>query len=116
MGSTNDYLQVRDWAIASGRLFTDAEMLSGKAVCIIGSTIRKELFENTDPLGATIRLQKLSCQIIGTLESKGQSSFGSDQDDFVLIPVRTFQRRIAGKRVLSAFIDVIEIGAEVEIV
>jgi len=96
MGSTNGFLKVRDWALESGRSFTDAEMLSGKAVCILGTTVRNELFGNTDPLGATVRLQKLSCQVVGVLESKGQSSFGSDQDDFVLIPVRTFQRRIAG--------------------
>jgi len=95
-GSTNSFLQVRDWALESGRLFSDAEMFSGKAVCIIGTTVRNELFGNTDPLGATIRLQKLSCQVVGILESKGQSSFGNDQDDFVLIPLRTFQRRIAG--------------------
>jgi putative ABC transport system permease protein len=96
MGSTNGFLQVRDWALESGRSFTDAEMLSGKAVCILGTTVRNELFGSTDPLGATVRLQKLSCQVVGVLESKGQSSFGSDQDDFVFIPVRTFQRRIAG--------------------
>jgi len=96
MGSTNGFLKVRDWALESGRSFTDAEMLSGKAVCILGTTVRNELFGNTDPLGATVRLQKLSCQVVGVLESKGQSSFGRDQDDFVLIPVRTFQRRIAG--------------------
>jgi len=96
MGSTNGFLKVRDWALESGRSFTDAEMLSGKAVCILGTTVRNELFGNTEPLGATVRLQKLSCQVVGVLESKGQSSFGSDQDDFVLIPVRTFQRRIAG--------------------
>ena len=95
-GSTNAFLQVRDWALESGRLFTDAEMISGKAVCILGTTVRTQLFGNTDSLGTTVRLQKLSCQVVGVLESKGQSTFGSDQDDFVLIPLRTFQRRIAG--------------------
>jgi putative ABC transport system permease protein len=101
MGSTNVFLQVRDWTLESGRLFTDAEMLSGKAACILGTTVRNELFGNADPLGATVRLQKLSCQVVGVLESKGQSSFGGDQDDFVLIPVRTFQRRIAGNNDIS---------------
>jgi putative ABC transport system permease protein len=101
MGSTNVFLQVRDWTLESGRLFTDAEMLSGKAACILGTTVRNELFGNADPLGATVRLQKLSCQVVGVLESKGQSSFGGDQDDFVLIPVRTFQRRIAGNNDVS---------------
>jgi putative ABC transport system permease protein len=102
MGSTNAYLQVRDWALESGRSFTNAEMLSGKAVCIIGTTVRNEIFGNADPLGATLRLQKLSCQVVGVLRSKGQSSFGTDQDDFVLIPLRTFQRRIAGDNNVSA--------------
>ena len=96
MGSTNGFLKMRDWALESGRSFTNAEMLSGRAVCILGTTVRNELFGSTDPLGATIRLQKLSCQVVGVLGSKGQSSFGNDQDDFVFIPVRTFQRRIAG--------------------
>lgn len=96
MGSTGAFLQVRDWELESGRLFTGAETLSGKAVCILGKTVRNELFGDTDPLGMTLRLKKLSCQIVGVFESKGQSNFGSDQDDFVLIPLRTFQRRIAG--------------------
>jgi len=96
MGSTGAFLQVRDRELESGRLFTGAETLSGKAVCILGKTVRNELFGDTDPLGMTLRLKKLSCQIVGVFESKGQSNFGSDQDDFVLIPLRTFQRRIAG--------------------
>ncbi len=95
-GSTNAYLDVRNFSLESGRKFSDNEMRGGKAVCILGSTIKKELFNGRDPLGATIRLKKLSCRVIGVLESKGQSNFGSDQDDFVLIPLRTLQRRIQG--------------------
>ncbi len=95
-GSTTAFLQVRNWSMAEGREFTEGEVRAGKNVCIIGSTVRKELFGGQDPVNASIRLQKLSFQVVGVLESKGQSSFGSDQDDFVLIPLRTFQRRIAG--------------------
>ena len=95
-GSTNAYLQVRDWPLEIGRQFTESELRAGKAVCILGATVRKELFGGQSPLGVTIRLQKLSCQVVGVLESKGQSSFGSDQDDFVLLPLRAVQRRIAG--------------------
>jgi putative ABC transport system permease protein len=69
---------------------------AGAAVCIIGDTIRKQFFGGQDPLGSFIRLEKISCQIIGVLKSKGQSGFGSDQDDFVLLPLRTVQRRLAG--------------------
>ena len=101
-GSTNAYLQVRNWALEIGRRFTDSELRAGKAVCILGATVREELFGGQDPLGAMIRLGKLSCQVIGVFESKGQSSFGTDQDDFVLIPLRTLQRRIAGNTDVSA--------------
>ncbi len=101
-GSTNDYLITRGWSLKSGRLFTESEERAGSAVCILGTTVKKELFGNQDPLGASIRLEKLSCKVIGVLESKGQSSFGSDQDDFILIPLRTLQRRIAGNNDVSA--------------
>jgi len=96
MGTTNAYFQVRDWELESGRQFTEGELRSGRTVCILGSTVRDELFSDQDPLGATIRLQKLSCQVIGVLESKGQTGFGRDQDDMVMVPLRTLQRRIAG--------------------
>ena len=96
MGVTNAYLQVRDWSLKSGREFTEAELRSGRAVCIIGTTVKKELFGDKDPLGQTIRLKKISSQVVGVLESKGQTGFGQDQDDMVLIPLRAFQRRLKG--------------------
>ena len=102
MGTTNAYFQVRDWELESGRQFTEGELRAGMTVCILGSTVHNELFGDQDPLGATIRLQKLSCQVIGILESKGQTGFGQDQDDIVIIPLRTLQRRIAGNTDVSA--------------
>jgi putative ABC transport system permease protein len=108
MGTTNAYFQVRDWDLESGRRFTDAELRSGKTVCILGYTVRKELFGNQDPMGALIRLQRLSCQVIGVLESKGQTGFGQDQDNLVMIPLRTLQRRIAG----SSDVDSIYVSAQ----
>ncbi|MFL6575866.1 MAG: ABC transporter permease [Povalibacter sp.] len=95
-GTNDKFLQVRDWSLVSGRNFSDSELRSGAAVCILGNTVRRELFEGQDPVGATIRLNKLSCQVIGVLDIKGQSGFGQDQDDLVLVPLRTLQRRIAG--------------------
>jgi putative ABC transport system permease protein len=95
-GSTNDYLQVRNWQLASGRPFSEGELRGGGAQCIVGATVRTQLFGSQDPLGATIRLQKLSCQVIGVLAKKGQTSFGMDQDDVVLVPLRMLQRRVAG--------------------
>lgn len=116
MGTTNAYLEVRDWQLADGRAFTKGDLRSGKTVCILGTTVRDELFGDQDPVGAKIRLQKLSCQVVGVLESKGQSSFGRDHDDIVLIPLRTFQRRIAGSTDVSAIYVSAQDGISTEIV
>ncbi len=96
--STNAYFEARNWKVKDGRLFTDSELRSGAATCVIGSTVRTKLFGSQNPIGTSIRLQSISCQVIGLLESKGQSSMGSDQDDVVVIPLRAFQRRIAGNQ------------------
>ncbi|MFA7239815.1 MAG: ABC transporter permease [Sulfuricellaceae bacterium] len=97
-GATNAYFKARNWATRSGRLFSDSELRAGAAMCIIGNTVRSKLFGSQDPVGAHIRVQKIACEVIGLLESKGQSSMGSDQDDLVIIPLRAFQRRIAGNQ------------------
>jgi putative ABC transport system permease protein len=101
-GSNNAYFQVRNWTLAEGRKFSDSELRAGKAVCILGATVKKELFGNQDPLGSSIRLQKLTVQVIGVLEAKGLSGGGNDQDDFILIPLRTLQRRITGNTDVNA--------------
>lgn len=95
-GSDNAYFDAREWPLTAGRVFTDAEIRSGKAVCVIGQTIRTKLFGAEDPLGAEIRVRDVPCDIIGILSVKGQSTFGQDQDDIVVMPVRTVQRRLAG--------------------
>ncbi len=85
-------------SIGSGRLFNDGEVRSGAAVCVIGETVRKKLFGGQTGLGEKIRLQTLSCEVIGQMEGKGQNTMGMDQDDIVVMPLRTFQRRIAGNQ------------------
>jgi putative ABC transport system permease protein len=97
-GADTEYLKTRAWNVEMGRAFTDQEVRSGASVCLIGQTVRKEFFGGGDPLGLRIRVGRLSCEIIGLLESKGFSGFGSDQDDVVFMPLTTFQRRIAGDR------------------
>jgi len=97
-GTDNDYFTVKDWPLQEGRLFTENELRSGKAVGIIGQTARKELFGEKNPIGQRIRLQKVSFQIVGVLAAKGTTGMGSDQDDAVIVPIRTFQRRIAGNQ------------------
>ena len=95
-GTDNRYLDVRNWPLAAGRVFSEGESRAGKAVCLIGATVQRELFGNQDPVGEKLRIKTMSCQVIGLLATKGQSSMGHDQDDLILMPLRTFQRRIAG--------------------
>jgi putative ABC transport system permease protein len=96
IGSTNDWLETGNWKLASGREFSDDEMRGGAAVCLIGETVRRELYGKTAALGAQLRVKQISCEIVGLLASKGQGAFGNDQDDMVLLPIKTLQRRITG--------------------
>ena len=113
-GTDNQYFKVTNRAIKSGRQFSESELRSGAAVCIIGETVRKKLFGGQEAIGEKIRLQKLSCDVIGILEEKGQSSMGTDQDDIVVIPLRTFQRRISGNQDVSLIQLSIRDGASTE--
>ncbi len=97
-GSDNHYFPVGNWNLAKGREFSPSELRAGAAVCVLGESVRKELFGNQEALGEKIRLNKLSCQVIGLLAPKGQSAGGRDQDDLVVIPLRTFWRRVAGNQ------------------
>jgi putative ABC transport system permease protein len=100
-GSDNDYFAVKDWVFESGRMFAPAELQAGKAVCVIGETVRKELFGDQYPIGASIRLGTFSCQVIGLLKPKGSSMFGMDQDDIIIVPIRLLQRRVSGNQDIS---------------
>ncbi len=100
-GTDARYLDVVDWPVVLGRSFLPTEENSGRAVCIIGETVRQELFGNTNPVGETVRLKNVACDVIGLLEAKGASSFGTDQDDIVLMPIKAFQRRVTGSTDIS---------------
>ena len=95
-GTTNDYLISGNWKLAAGRPFSDDEERAGKAVCIIGNTVKRELFGNQSPLGNSIRVKTFDCEVIGLLAAKGQGGMGQDQDDTVLMPLKTVQRRLTG--------------------
>jgi putative ABC transport system permease protein len=95
-GSTNSWFTTGNWKIASGRVFTDAEQASGAAVCIIGETVRREIYGGTRGLGEQLRIKQFSCEVVGILASKGQAAFGNDQDDSVVVPLHTLQRRVTG--------------------
>ena len=97
-GTDTAFFAARDWDVASGRLFSESEVRGGTSVCVIGQTVRGLFFGDGDPDGQSIRVGKTSCRVIGVLESKGTSGFGQDQDNVVLMPLLSFQRRIAGDR------------------
>jgi len=110
-GTENDYLEITNRSISEGRQFSESEMRAGAAVCILGATVRKNLFGGQDPLGAKIRLGKISFEVIGLLQAKGQTGMGMDQDDTVIIPLRTFQRRVAGNQDVNMIIVSVQDGA-----
>ena len=95
-GTTNGYFQVQPWPLTSGRYFTPTEEASGKAVCIIGSTVYTNLYKTAPAIGTRMRIAGISCDVIGLLTTKGQSGFGGDQDDVVIMPIKAVQRRMTG--------------------
>ncbi len=95
-GTTNDYLEAREWGLASGRSFEAAEMQGAAKVAIIGQTVATQLFGEADPLDQVIRVKKIPVTIIGVLEKKGQNAMGQDQDDTVIVPTSTYRNRIQG--------------------
>lgn len=101
-GSTNDYLAAMNWELQQGRSFDEGEIRAGNDVCLVGQTVSEELFGSGSAIEAVIRADDFTCRVIGTLKPKGQNTFGQDQDDFILIPMRTFQRRIQGSRDINS--------------
>ncbi|WP_423681218.1 ABC transporter permease [Undibacterium sp. WLHG33] len=97
-GSTNAWLRTNNWTLAAGRQFDEGELQAGSAVCIIGETVRRELFDAGNAVGEHVRVKQFSCEVVGVLASKGQAAMGNDQDDVVLIPLHTLQRRVTGNR------------------
>jgi len=95
-GTNSDWFTVQDWTLADGRVFSDSELRAGASVCVIGDTITRELFGAQDPIGERLRIGNFSCEVIGRMAAKGQSAFGTDQDSIVVLPLRTYHRRIAG--------------------
>jgi putative ABC transport system permease protein len=108
-GVTLDYFQVRGWKLDRGSLWSDADESLKSKVCVIGVTLQKELFGGEDPVGRTVRIGRYPYTVIGTLEKKGQSPFGDDQDDTILMPIGSMRARVlhtapgfAGVLMLSA--------------
>ncbi len=102
VGTISDYFTAMDWSFTSGRAFLPTEERGGQAVCVIGNTVRSELFGSTPALEQKIRVGSVSCEVVGVLKKKGQSGMGTDQDDIVVMPIKVFQRRIGGNTDVSS--------------
>ncbi|WP_341915292.1 ABC transporter permease [Polaromonas sp. YR568] len=109
IGSTNAWLDTGNWKLGDGRVFSDDELRAGAAVCLIGETVRRELYGARSAVGEQLRVKQISCEVVGVLASKGQGAFGNDQDDLVLLPIKTLQRRITGNtRVNTLLVSMLE--------
>ena len=107
-GTTNDFLDAQQWMLTSGRRFTDAEEQAGKSVCVIGNTVRANLFQGVDPIGQRFRVKDVSCTVIGLLATRGQGGFGNDQDDTIIMPLKMVQRRFTGNRDLRSIMVAVD--------
>jgi len=113
-GSTDAYFETNNWTLADGRTFEPAEERAGAAVCVIGATVRRELFGSESPVGARLRVGKISCDIVGLLASKGQAAMGMDQDDVVVMPINAVQRRLTGNLNVNTLLVSVDDGADTE--
>ena len=113
-GSSNDYFRAGNWEFAGGRDFSETEERAGKAVCVIGETVREKLFGGQSPVGSEIRIKQFACEVVGLLKAKGQSAMGSDQDDTVVMPLRTVQRRLAGSQDVNRLTVSVKEGASID--
>ena len=111
-GSSNAWFVTGNWKLASGRIFTDAEQQAGAAVCVIGETVRREIYGGTRGLGEQLRIKQFSCEVIGVLASKGQAAMGNDQDDTVLVPLHTLQRRVTGNQNVATLLVSMQEGSD----
>ncbi len=96
-GQSEDYLQIRQWPLESGRMFTAEELARAEQVAVVGQTIVEELFEGSNPIGETIRVRGLPLTVIGILERRGMSLMGSVQDDIIIVPYTTGFQKISGR-------------------
>jgi len=114
VGSSNDWFETGNWQLASGRVFAPDEQLGGSAVCIVGETVRRELWGGTvgqTGLGQLLRVKQFSCDVIGVLAAKGQGGMG-DQDDTVLLPLHTMERRVTGSRKVGLLLVSMQDGSD----
>ncbi|MCA3757310.1 MAG: ABC transporter permease, partial [Phenylobacterium sp.] len=111
VGVTPEYLEARDLTVASGRMFDDRDARQGRKVAVLGPTVVTQLWGEADPIGKRIRIRGAPFEVVGVLGSKGQSSFGRDQDDLILAPLETVRSRIIGRRIKADSVQTIYVKA-----
>jgi putative ABC transport system permease protein len=113
-GTNNEWFAVSNWTLAAGRNFSDVELQAGAAVCVIGQTVKRELFGEREVLGEQVRVKQFSCTVVGVMASKGQAAMGNDQDDVVVVPLRTLQRRVTGNQRVNTLLVSMQDGADAD--
>jgi putative ABC transport system permease protein len=114
-GTSNDWFSIGNWTIAQGRGFEPDEEKIGAASCVIGATVKRELFgTNSSPVGEALRVKSFSCTVVGVLASKGQGAMGNDQDDIVVLPTATVQRRVVGHTRINTVLVSMRDGSDAE--
>jgi putative ABC transport system permease protein len=114
VGSSNAWFDTGNWKLASGRTFAPDEQRAGAAVCVVGETVRREIYGGApgqSGLGQQLRVKQFSCDVVGILASKGQGGMG-DQDDTVVVPLRTLQRRVTGTRKVGTLLVSMQEGSD----
>jgi putative ABC transport system permease protein len=95
-GTTPEVLEIREWPLAEGRSFTQQDVDGATKVCLLGKTVVDNLFGGIDPIGQIVRIKKVPFTVVGVLASKGQSTWGQDQDDTIFVPLTTAQKKLFG--------------------
>ena len=111
-GTIPDYFTIGRWTLEEGRFFEEKDLRSGNAVAVIGATVSKELFGSANPIGEKIRIKDSAVEVIGILKSKGQAGFGRDQDDTIVMPLATLERRLTGRTSRQNISQIMLSGAE----
>jgi len=103
-GYSTDFVYIRSWNVSSGTFFTEQDVRGGTKVCVLGKTVVDNIFPDQDPVGQIIRIKKLPFRVIGVMSSKGQNAFGRDQDDIILVPYTTAQKKLMGVTFVNSII------------
>ena len=103
-GESTEYLDIKLWTVEEGDCFTDEDIKKASKVCVVGTTIVKELFDGHDPIGKTIRFKSIPMRVIGVLKSKGYNSWGMDQDNVIIAPYTTVMKRINAQTFFSSIV------------